>query len=169
MRIITLFMDSGLPFSGLSFADLTSAPLSPCFHPHSNCGFRRRCPLVFSIQGVLLSQYRPDRSQSPGSRRSAARSQSPQLGAFAYSAKSNPTRSFKPPLWPWSCLLRPPCGCTAGRILRRLPTADGAAPPASAPPPLRLVSSVFFRCRCFPFFLPPKPADHSPVLLFARC
>ena len=32
------------------------APLSPCFHPHSVCCFRRRCLLVFSIPGVLPSQ-----------------------------------------------------------------------------------------------------------------
>src|ERR1017187_8053061 len=45
-----------LPYSSrIAFGPLTPAPLSPCFHPHSDCGLRRRCPLVFLIQGVLLS------------------------------------------------------------------------------------------------------------------
>jgi hypothetical protein len=74
----------------IAFCPLTPAPLSPCFHPHSDCSLRHRCLLVFSFQGVLPSLRRSDGLQSPGFRRSAATSQSPQLGAFAYSAKSNP-------------------------------------------------------------------------------
>ena len=62
--------------------------LSPCFHPHSFGCLRCRCLLVFSFQGVLPSQCRTAGPQFPGSRRSAATSQSPQLGAFAYSADS---------------------------------------------------------------------------------
>src|ERR1017187_4048854 len=53
-----------------------------------------RCSLVFSIQGVLLSLTRSAGSQSPGSPRSAPSPQSPQLGAYAYLAESNP--SFQP-------------------------------------------------------------------------
>jgi hypothetical protein len=69
----------------IAFCPLTPAPLSPCFHPHSGCDLRRRrCLLVFSIQGVLPSLCRSAGTQSPGSPRSAPTSQSPQLGAFAF-------------------------------------------------------------------------------------
>jgi hypothetical protein len=47
-----------------------------------------RCPLVFSIAGVLPSLNRSEENQSPGPRRSAATSQSPQLGASAYQQKT---------------------------------------------------------------------------------
>ena len=64
---------------------LSSAPLSPCFHSHSDCGLPPRCPLVFSIQGVLPSPHRSEGDAVAWSpTRSAATSQSPQLGAFAY-------------------------------------------------------------------------------------
>jgi hypothetical protein len=74
----------------IAFYSLTPAPLSPCFHPHSVCSLRRRCLLVFSIQGVLPSRCRSEGLQSPGFHRSAPNSQSPQLGAFAYLQNSNP-------------------------------------------------------------------------------
>ena len=74
----------------IALCPLTPTPLSPCFHPHSVCGPRRRCLLVFSIQGVLPSRWRSEGIQSPVFRRSAATSQSPQPGAFAYLQNSNP-------------------------------------------------------------------------------
>ena len=55
-----------------------------------------RCPLVFSIRGVLLSRKRSVESQSPGSRQSATTPQSPQPGAFAYLADSVPSASSSP-------------------------------------------------------------------------
>ena len=60
-----------------------------------------RCPLVFSIREVLLSQHRSVGPQSPVARRSPATSQSPQLGAFAYLADSRSfASSFLPcPYW----------------------------------------------------------------------
>ena len=78
--------------------------LSPCFHPHSFGCLRCRCLLVFSFQGVLPSQCRTAGPQFPGSRRSAATSQSPQLGAFAYSADS---QSFFSILSPPDCFPLP--------------------------------------------------------------
>jgi hypothetical protein len=55
-----------------------------------------RCLLVFWILGVLLSLSRSVESQSPGSRRSATTSQSPQLGAFAYLADFVPSQTQSP-------------------------------------------------------------------------
>ena len=99
---------------GLHSARLTPAPLSPCFHPHSDCSPRRRCPLVFLIQGVLLSLCRSEGTQSPGSLRSATTSQSPQLGAFAYFAQiqsfSNPYAAASPLPLAAAAALRLYCG-----------------------------------------------------------
>jgi len=123
---------------GLYSALLTPAPLSPCFHTHSVCGPRRRCRLVFLIQGVLPSPERTEGTQSPGPPRSAATSQSPQPGAFAYSAE---TQSFPKSILMLLLLFLSPglplplSGCTADRTLPPSPTTYAATPPASAPPP----------------------------------
>ena len=120
--------------------------LSPCFHPHSVCGLRPQVPAgVLNSRGAAISVTNCG-SQLPGSRRSAATSQSPQLGAFAYSAEFQSFLKsrillcccFSLPSW----LPLPPSGCTADRTLPPSPTTDAATPPASAPPPPPLSSSA---------------------------
>jgi hypothetical protein len=68
-----------------SSALVATLPSALCLRPSP------RCSLVFSIQGVLLSLTRSVGSRSPGSPRSAPSPQSPQLGAYAYLAESNPS------------------------------------------------------------------------------
>src|SRR5437868_2519354 len=68
-----------------------------------------------------------------GDARSAATSQSPELG----DGLPNELHSFRPPASKTA-----PLGCCAmARILLRLPTAGAATPPASAPPPQSRASS----------------------------
>src|SRR5580698_9200485 len=73
-------------------SELLSArlPCTPVVYRHASIRtlmwLSPRCPLVFLILGVLLSQMRSVESQLPGSRLSAPPSQSPQPGAFAYLA-----------------------------------------------------------------------------------
>src|ERR1019366_620456 len=132
---------------------------------------------IVLILGVLLSQKRSVESQSPGSRRSAATSQSPQLGAFAYLAEPrsfrNLIRSEMPmpllSLCPWlSPLPLPlPCGYIADRTLPQSPTGDAAAPPVSAPP---LQPLAFSRAsRHFPSSPIPMPAGRCPAPPSAAC
>src|ERR1017187_2220065 len=152
----------------IAFCPLTPAPLSPCFHPHSAGGLcRHRCLLVFSIQGVLPSLCRPEGTQSPGSPRSAATSQSPQLGAFAYSAEIQSLVQTLMLLWlyPWLPVL--PYGCIADRTLPPSPTTDAATPPAYALPPQPLssgalccLSSHHFAASPYPSPLNRCPAPH---------
>ena len=168
-----LFASCHLALLGLAFcyvdfrAIVAILPSALCLQPSP------RCPLVFSIQGVLPSQLRSVQNQSPGSRRSAATSQSPQLGAFAY--PQNPIPRSHLLLCRYSCLCALPLalrasasGCTADRKLLPSPTTGAATPPVSAPPPRSLFSSL----SCLPFSLlapSPTPANRCPAPLSAGC
>ena len=107
---------------------------------------RRRCLWCSQFMGVLPSR-RTAGSQLPGFRRAAATSQSPQLGAFAYSAEiqSLPISFLSLPLGSYVALgcaaeaaTFPLAACLA--VVPRIayspsPTTYAATPPASAPPP----------------------------------